>query len=96
MSTDIEAIRKRLQNATGELDALCAGKHRWTMTVPTRDDDSDIVIDAALADIPALLAEVERLRVDLAETERGRVLWREKAEAARAALERLDKETHDA
>jgi hypothetical protein len=59
---DLDAIKTRLEAARTELSALCHGK-RWQMTIPARpDDDSDLVIGAALRDLRTLLTEVERLR----------------------------------
>lgn len=78
---DLEAARERERAASLEVARLCKGG-RWTMRVPARPDaDSDEVIGASLADVPALLAEVERLQ-------RERDQW--KAEALRAQEERTD------
>ncbi len=58
---DLESIKQRKAAADAEIGALCEGK-RWRMGIPARPDyDSDLLINAALGDIPALIAEVERL-----------------------------------
>ncbi len=62
MSIDLEAIKQRKAAADAEIGALCEGK-RWRMSIPARPDyDSDLLISAALQDVPSLIAEVERLR----------------------------------
>ena len=62
---DLDAMGARAEAALEEVVALCQGK-RWTMQVPYRPDkDSDLVIADALADVPALVAEVERLRAGI-------------------------------
>lgn len=59
---DHEAINKRQKAATDMVNALCqprgtAGSRDWVISIPARPDvDPDLVIGAALADIPALLA----------------------------------------
>jgi len=61
---DLDAIQARADAAHAEVVALCAGK-RWTMQIPARPDkDSDLVISASLADIPALHLVVQRLRAE--------------------------------
>ena len=53
---DADAVRKRCEAARQMVSDLCTGKRDWTMSVPIRPDyDPDVVIAAALADIPKLL-----------------------------------------
>lgn len=57
---EIEARRKA---ASEMVSALCERKRQWVMSIPARRDyDPDLVIGDSLQDIPALLAEVRRLR----------------------------------
>ena len=66
MSTDpidLPAIEARNTAAHDHVVKLCRGEEDWTMRIPAQPDrDSDLVIDAALADVLALVAEVRRLR----------------------------------
>ena len=66
MRTDIDA-------ANAEVNALCHGSRRWTMTVPAEPDrDSDLVIARALSDASALLAQLaeEQAKVERLEGEK--------------------------
>lgn len=48
-------IETRTNNANDEIDSLCAGTRRWTMSIPAKPaTDSDLVISASLEDVPAL------------------------------------------
>ena len=59
---DLAAIRKRAEAAAEHVGRLCTKEAHWQMSVPPRDDDSDLMLMAVLdTDVPALLAEVERL-----------------------------------
>jgi hypothetical protein len=82
MTLDTKSIRERAKLAHAEVSRMCNGK-RWTMCIPVEPDDSDITIDNALRDVPALCDEVEDLRAALAKAERER-------DEARAALEAYD------
>lgn len=62
---DLAAIRGRVEKARATLIALCRGNLSWTMSVPADGSrDPDLIFDASLRDIPALLAEVTRLRAE--------------------------------
>lgn len=67
----VAQIRARAEAAHAEVHRLCEGA-RWTMQVPARPErDSDLVISAALGDIPYLLdqlAEAERNLASVHET----------------------------
>lgn len=69
---DLATIEARCAKADEMVERLCRGRdeagHRdWLMSIPARPDhDPDLVIAAALADVPALVAEVRRLRAELA------------------------------
>lgn len=54
------AIHKRYKDADAMLQGLCHGE-KFRMCVPPQEDDTDIVIDAALEDIPYLQHRVSRL-----------------------------------
>lgn len=41
-------LKARRQEARYILSELCDGQHRWTMSVPVQQDDSDIVLGDAL------------------------------------------------
>ena len=62
MKLDLEAIEARCEVARRELNRLCLSQKKWTMSIPVREDDSDITLANSLRDIPALVAEVKRLR----------------------------------
>ena len=71
MTLDLEAIKARCEAARMEVNRLCQrGQGSWTMSIPVREDDSDIVLTASFRDIPALVAEVERLQSEIKERER--------------------------
>lgn len=60
---DLDAIEARYKIARREVSRLCLSRgRRWTMSIPIREDDTDIVLANSLRGIPALLAEVRRLR----------------------------------
>lgn len=65
MKIDLEAIEARCEAARLEVYRLCQGATTWTMSIPVREDDTDIVLTNSLRDIPMLLAEVERLRAEV-------------------------------
>ena len=69
MSTDpidLDAAEARNNAAHDHVAKLCRGEEDWTMRIPAQPErDSDLVISAALADVPGLVAEVRRLRGDL-------------------------------
>ena len=53
---DPAAVRQRCEAAMQMVSDLCDGKRNWMMSIPARPDyDPDLVIAAALADIPKLL-----------------------------------------
>lgn len=53
---DPAAVRKRCEAAMQMVSDLCQGRRNWTMSIPARPDyDPDLIISAALADIPKLL-----------------------------------------
>ena len=53
---DAVAVRGRCEAAMQMISDLCDGKRNWMMSIPARPDyDPDLVISAALADIPKLL-----------------------------------------
>lgn len=57
---DLDVMQSHLDRARAELRDLCKGK-RWLMTIPAdRQNDSDLVIAAALKDLARLIKEVER------------------------------------
>lgn len=59
---DLETIHTHVVHAREELARLCRG-HRWRMSIPAQPDrDSDLIFDAALKDVGALVHDVERLR----------------------------------
>ena len=64
---DLDAVQARNHAAHDHVAKLCRGEEDWTMLrIPAQPErDSDLVISAALADVPGLLAEVRRLRGDL-------------------------------
>lgn len=53
---DAAAVRSRCEAAQQMISDLCQGRRNWTMSIPARRDyDPDLIISAALADIPKLL-----------------------------------------
>lgn len=60
-------IKARNESANKMVSALCTprglfGHREWMMSIPAQPDhDPDLVISASLHDVPALIAEVERL-----------------------------------
>ena len=71
-ASEIADLNMRVQRGYGELRALCAGRMRqtgdgqrgrdWTMTIPVRDSDSDVVLYDALKVADELL-DRERARL---------------------------------
>lgn len=59
---DLKAIEARCEIARAEVNRLRQGRTSWMMSVPVRDDDTDIILTDSFRDIPVLLTEVERLR----------------------------------
>lgn len=63
---DLTAIEARERKAHDMVRRLCNRRtsgQEWIMHIPARpDSDPDLVIGASLSDVPALLAEVRRLR----------------------------------
>lgn len=69
----LQTWRSAIHDARGEISRLCAGPRRggreWTMCVPARSDDSDLVLatgltagESAITTVQHLTAEVARLR----------------------------------
>lgn len=56
---NIDDLRKLAENAHDHIGDICTGKSRWTMTVPTREDDSDILFSKLADGVLALLDRVE-------------------------------------
>lgn len=61
---DLAAIEARHAAAKAELGALCDGRD-FRMRMPVEGGDSDVRIDSALDDVPALVGEVKRLQAEL-------------------------------
>lgn len=58
---------KRYEAAMQMISDLCNGRRKWLMSIPAQpNSDPDLVIAASLADVPKLVAEIERLRAKLA------------------------------
>jgi hypothetical protein len=55
----------KVELAHKEICDLAAGKKKWTMCIPVEPDDSDMVLQAPLDDIPALLTLVREQRDEL-------------------------------
>lgn len=67
-AVDLNEAVLRYNQAYGEVGELAEGTRKWTMHIPAEPErDSDLVISTALDRIPSLVAEVLRLRDDLAE-----------------------------
>lgn len=66
---DLTEIKTRHDAAWKELEKLCKGDRRFTMSIPVMADDTDEVLGNSLNDIPRLLAEIERLKCDSAHNE---------------------------
>lgn len=60
-----EELRKIAENAHDHIGDICTGKSRWTMTVPTREDDSDILFSKLADGVLALLDRVEKAEGEL-------------------------------
>ena len=102
---ELDAIQERVDKATDMVGALCqvrgtVGSRRWVMSIPAQPGyDPDLVIAAALKDIPALLELVKELKAERDECARvargyqklNREQW-ERAEKAAGALSRLNGE----
>lgn len=77
--------RSIYEKASDEIHNLCDGTRKFTMNVPVRDNDTDIVISAAL-ELAKLLAEtVQNAHTGETHAERSR-LWAEAKLAADAYL----------
>ena len=62
--TNIESrlaeIRANRERANDMVDRLCGDPSRWTLSVPVRDDDSDMILTQVTdKDLPDFLAAVE-------------------------------------
>ena len=55
----LEDIRQACEQASKESAALCAGKRKWTMSIPVDERDSDIIFEKLREAVPRLLAFVE-------------------------------------
>ncbi len=54
--TQIDELKAQVALANAEVNALCHGSRRWTMTVPAEPDrDSDLVIGRALDGVSTLV-----------------------------------------
>lgn len=63
MADWLEGIKRRHKAARDMVTNLCEGRRQWIMRIPAEPDyDPDLVICAALADIPKLIEEVRELR----------------------------------
>ena len=66
--TRLLELEKRLSRAHAMVSRLCKGEAKWTMSVPARpDEDPDLVIDQGLRAGDELLAEMKRLKLEMAE-----------------------------
>lgn len=69
---DIDAARERLTAAIRELDALCAGRRQWKMSVPANEErDSDLVFARSLCDLKEALEELAKYEGGTWRTEHG-------------------------
>jgi len=61
---DLDAALAREQRARGELAAVCKeGGRRWRMSIPAQPErDTDLLLAASLADVPALAGELRAAR----------------------------------
>lgn len=59
MSERLERLKTRRAEARYILSELCDGQHRWQMSVPAQQDDSDIVLDDALRGLNDAIKLVE-------------------------------------
>jgi len=103
---DLEAIEARCEVAHREIYLLCLSRgKKWTMSIPIRKDDTDIVLADSFRDIPTLVAEIERLQRELHDERVRRDEWEKmynqavagtEIERLRAGLEAvLDEATSD-
>ena len=59
---ELQAIRERADKASEHIGRLCTKEDRWTMSVPVRDDDSDVMLTQITdTDMPRLLDAVEKV-----------------------------------
>lgn len=80
----IEAIKSRNNKARQTLQAMCRGKHKFTMHIPVDlEHDTDIIFNEALTDSEYLVKCVESLDITL---DRLRGLLREAEEQFRKHL----------
>jgi len=69
---DLDAISTRAEAAHQMVVNLCKprdaeGSREWVMSIPVRPDhDPDVVISDSLRDVGSLIAEVQKLRAELA------------------------------
>jgi hypothetical protein len=60
---ELAAIEARNTAAQNMVSDLCQGRRDWMMSIPARPDhDPDLVIGISQRDVPALIAEIRRLR----------------------------------
>lgn len=59
---ELKAIEARMKRADKENSDLRQGHHKWTMSIPVQDDDSDMIFAATTADVRSLLAELRFMR----------------------------------
>lgn len=62
INDELRAMRERADKAGDHVGKLCVGEDRWKMSVPVRDDDSDVMLTRVTdIDLPRLLDAVERV-----------------------------------
>lgn len=62
----LDEIEARANQAADHVAMLCTKEERWRMSVPPKDSDSDLMLLRSLEkDVPALVAEVRRLRAQV-------------------------------
>lgn len=60
---DLEAIETRAYKADASICAVAGDPKKFRMSIPPQPDDTDeLVVKLAREDVPALVAEVRRLR----------------------------------
>lgn len=62
MSDFIDRARARASSAQDHIGRLCTKEERWTMSVPPRDDDSDILLTQVAQDAEAAVEALARVR----------------------------------
>lgn len=64
-TTELAAIKARVEKAQATVQALCDREIGWVMSVPARpESDPDLVISDSLKDVGTLVGEVERLAAE--------------------------------